>query len=299
MGSPFLVTILLSLLLFADLEETLFGRDADMRVINGTDAQQSDFHYLATILIKINRTNDPKPKLGFGGGSIIGDRWILTARHAAVHSDNFAEDGPVAETSATVYPKYPTKKLKKFFKEKGYKVAKRFCQPFKKGESHFVSDIAVLKLQDPIPLETDPHKFRKIDLADKFDEHGNVTVMGWGFTNHSYKVPDKIQMAHLKIMDKKECADITGISSDGNRTFCVGGSTNVCNGDSGGPGVAKDEKGTESQIGVIAAAPPNCSIVGVFVNTITYRDWINEIMNSEPEKYECKVVFKDRMSSSF
>ncbi|KAK0412647.1 hypothetical protein QR680_006330 [Steinernema hermaphroditum] len=213
------------------------------------------------------------------GGTIIGDRWILTAAHCTV-----PEIGPervvVAHTSVFEYgPFMRHYDIKSIINHRDYqRVDKNTTAP---------SDISIIETTEKIEF-TD--HVQPISLAKEDLEVGSeVVAIGYGRTETNAH-PDFLLEAHDQI---REC------SADKDASIVCFGSpkANACKGDSGGPLLREDEHGETWQYGIVSAGHTKeiedvefCDPMfpSRFTRVSYFCDWIEENTDGEVkcgEKY--------------
>lgn len=202
--------------------------------------------------------------LGGCGGTIIGDKWILTAEHCV--------DGMVGRTIGVGYTKRSDKRST--------------------GQSSIVKrvvnfpcnscDLSLLELETPLDLSGKYAKAIKYASADVFTE-GYVKegqdcyATGWGqldpFEGGS---PDNLQGALLKF-GKVQLSDdrIKVLETEGRL---------VCRGDSGGPLVVyNDDKSERILVGAVSGGEGTpCSDYGFWGNVANAASWIEQETGIKP-----------------
>lgn len=202
------------------------------RIVGGTAAKQGDFPYIVSLQAN-----------GFGhfcGGSLIADKWVLTAAHCV--------DGGVDSVYVGLYDQKSPSSAEKF------KVAKIYVHP-KNNPSTMDYDFALLELDQN-------SSFKPVGLTEKevaFSAAKPVTAVtaGWGTTSAgSPSMPAVLRKVSVPLVTTAACN--VKASYDGaitNSMLCAGyknGGKDSCQGDSGGPLVVRKADGTVLLAGVVS-----------------------------------------------
>lgn len=208
------------------------------------------------------------------GGSIISDRFILTAAHCTQDDLNNPIDKRfMLITAGATNPYDPNQgeryEVRNYFVYEGY------------NPSTFVGDLALLELEEPIGAEF----AEVIDLIAPEDVDAGATdpgvmawVSGWGLSSiDPRQFPQILQKVQLPIVSVDDYDNIWGNVPE---TFIMAGYHNqgkdACGGDSGGPLVVPVE-GDYKLAGVVSWGSSLCNTYGGFVRVSSYLDWIEEI----------------------
>jgi len=228
-------------------------------VVNGQDATVGEFPWQASL--------QPKGKDGhFCGGSLVSDRWVVTAAHCVTHR------GP---DDFKVVLGAHDRKTKKLGEPTPYEVEQvimheNWLPRTKPGDP---TDIALVKLKSSVKMGT---YVSTIDLPGAGDGYvgDSCVVSGWGYRGKDplIKGPNVLQKLQVTVVSGRKCP----AKGDGSFHTCVRKrGSGMCNGDSGGP-LACKKRDRWTLVGAASFVYGKCSTRKPSVySSITYhRDWI-------------------------
>lgn len=241
-------------------------------IVGGENAKIGEFPHMALI----GRTDRENPnQIDWNcGGSLISDRWVLTAAHC-VGKALYVRLGEFDQSTTSDNTKIEDYRIVETVKHKNYKA----------GQSYY--DIALLRLDRPVALSPQVRP-ACLPTTRNFTE-SRAIASGWGYTS-SHRASTKasiLQKVVLELFDDGECQKSLnpnfqfqkGIQSD--TQFCAGShseSKDACQGDSGGPLQVyhPTEYCMYTIIGVTSSGF-DCGVIGApgfYTRVFTFVPWI-------------------------
>ncbi|XP_011506550.1 PREDICTED: chymotrypsin-2-like [Ceratosolen solmsi marchali] len=218
----------------------------EQKIVGGLAAEDGQYPY--QVSLRINNRH-------FCGGSIINNRWILTAAHCLAGFNNTAISAVVGtnylDKSGSIYQ------------------SKRIISHPKYSSLFIRNDIGLIELEKDIEFS---EKIQPIKLPDtNFDKIDYPAILsGWGTTSYPGEPPNELQHIKLSVIDQHECLNTSFRVTNKNICTLSKKGEGACHGDSGGPLVAD-----QVQIGVVSWGTP-CAKgkPDVFTRVFSYADWI-------------------------
>lgn len=259
--------------------------DIKPRIVGGTDADITDFPWQVALVTSVTPPYD-----SICGGSIINERWILTAAHC-----KFDDNGNVPvravligtadltdASDAQVIP------VNRFIIHEDFVDLDDEVQ---EGEFALDNDIAVIELSDAIDFTACGSRCATIEPLTSSDEgtlapiSAAALVSGWGNLNGDPDVedyPDILQQADVNILDCTSSPVLYSSDMISPNMMCASAndfSRDGCTGDSGGPLVVPNGEGTGYvQAGIVSwGSSAGCAITGypgVYTRVANFSRWI-------------------------
>jgi trypsin len=215
-------------------------RSESPRIVGGEPSPEGLYPWMAAI-----ETNDGWQ---FCGGSVIGQRVVLTAAHCQVQPGEIVHLG-------TVDLREPGRRVP---------VAETRNHP---GWTSTTSgdDIAVLRLAGDAAVPP-------LALADTEPE-GTAVAIGWGATCSGCSTVPVLRHVEIPVVPRSLCKLAYAGSID-DTMLCAGGDgVDSCQGDSGGPLVVRSD-GSWQQIGVVSWGRGCADAPGVYTSVSAMLEWV-------------------------
>ncbi|MGH0177069.1 UNVERIFIED_CONTAM: hypothetical protein FKN15_074243 [Acipenser sinensis] len=239
-------------------------RNDNIRIVGGTDCQPGEIPWQ---IVMINTDT----KDWYCGGSILNERWIITAAHCFLtrvkttivvgEHDMYKNEGTESHHSIAEILPHPLYDSKK---------------------SLYNHDLALVRLQEPItfsehalPVCLGPRDF----IVKLMNEEDSGVVSGWGRLVQGGRSASVLQKVNVRYADRHSCKE-SSTSDVSSFMFCAGfyeGGQDSCQGDSGGPHTTK-YKSTWFLTGIVSWGE-GCAVkgkYGIYTKVARYYKWITE-----------------------
>ncbi|XP_078494123.1 transmembrane protease serine 9-like [Ciona intestinalis] len=244
------------------------------RIVGGSEASKGEWPWQA-LLMRVGINN---VRFALCGGTLIGDKWILTAAHctSGLDASNLQVglgvlDYDVIEDSAKYFA------VEKIVIHSGY------------DDLTLVDDVSMLKLAGVV-VYTD-YIIPACLPTDIVDVGTLCWITGWGSTQVSTDDLNKLRKATVPVINNTQCSEWYSSFIVTTNNLCAGyaaGGVDACQGDSGGPLVCSNNSifhlhgVTSWGVGCAGVEQP-----GVYTRVTGYLGWITQQQdaNMEGEEY--------------
>jgi len=261
-----IILCVLALLSIISAKPALAGEDQHFIVGGRVVSSAVQYPFMVSVVLDSNGSNSFNHACG---GSLIADRWILTAAHC-LYNATFNRPIP----SSRVGVRLGESDLAR--RDGYFTYAKRTIVHPGYDPSSKVNDIALIEL-------TDPYQTTRVILpASKspvplLSESG--IVLGWGALVDGGVLSSKLREVSLPIVSNAACYPFYPDTFDSRYVFCAGGSgaggQDACQGDSGGP-LLVSRDGSYVVAGLVSYGK-GCGLEGlpgVYTRVEAYYDWV-------------------------
>lgn len=238
------------------------------RIVGGVDAKKREFKFIASL-------QDPDFGGHFCGGSLIADKWVLTAAHCV-------EEGAPSKIVMGMHKTMNGNgKGGNDACEEHIPVKKVIIHPSYGNPDEMINDIALIELTRPSAYPPiDLNHFEKNELPTH-----SLMVSGWGTTEQGGSAPDILQKVEVPVQDTEKCLENYG-GGVFESNICAGfneGGKDSCQGDSGGPLFEWNPPLNPQLVGVVSwgygCAQPD--YYGVYARVSSYSEWIKQATDGD------------------
>ncbi len=277
--SKLIFIIIFAILTFSQIALTQAADSSrNAKIIGGTETNIADWPWMVALVNPgFNIFNNQ-----FCGGTLISDRWVLTAAHCVID-----------ETTDSVQILTGKTKLSSGRERELISVSQIIIHP-DYDQISFDSDLALLKLSETVtaePIQTLGH----YSLSDSPET--TATAIGWGNSSTQFDFfPDALREVDLPLISNDLCAE--NIADITENMLCAGfatGTKDTCVGDSGGPLMVFDRPSrTWIQVGVTSFGV-GCTVgtvggFGGYTRVKEFSDFISDTICSNSERPDAPTM---------
>ncbi|XP_066929537.1 trypsin delta-like [Clytia hemisphaerica] len=258
---------------FNDLNVCGKSRLAMNRIVGGSTARQGEFPWQVA-LMRRGRT------LPICGGTLISDKWIITAAHCL--RDLSTLEGVVLGAHAFGFNVNEATREERNIVFNDIKVHPDY------NPATFHNDIALIPMNRPVQYTSNIRPACLVDVAPPAGSE--VVISGWGTISAGGPQSAILKDTKVNIVSRERCqASFEDAIITQNMMCAAASGTDACQGDSGGPMVLnqRDANGIDQfyLAGIISwgrgCARPD--FPGVYTNVANLRGWIDEIVSADQE----------------
>ncbi|XP_030750057.1 trypsin alpha-3-like [Sitophilus oryzae] len=251
-----------------------YSNSSDLKIVAGSNAVRNQFPYQISLRV-VSGTS----LFHICGGSILSQRWVLSAAHCTQRAANqFRVTAGILLQTDTGIANQQTVAVSYYVNHASYPG----------GNVVAANDISVIRLASLLTYGVNVQPIA-LPVAGAVPS-GTAVVSGWGSLGPpTNSAPNNLQFVNVPILAKAQCANViaqlSGIINPFRSALNVCTTTRsassieaVCSGDSGGPLVVNSRV-----VGVVSWGYSPCGNAGfpsVYVDTAAYIAWIQQNTNN-------------------
>ncbi|XP_059490474.1 brachyurin-like isoform X1 [Neocloeon triangulifer] len=229
------------------------------QIIGGNSVQQRQFPWLTLIIINLS---------SMCGGSLISERWVLTACHCTR-----------GMWSGLIFAGGINRLINETFEFLQFSMSSSCHENY--NDIYVINDISVIRLASPFTLTEFVNVVQLPRISDATNYFAGITTTaaGYGRTSDSSPFSIFLQAADLSTIINSKCAAYYGGQSIVSSSLCTGidPTKATCEGDSGGPLVYKETATRYTQIGIVSFSSIDGCLVApaAYTRVTSYLGWIS------------------------
>ncbi|CAL4122433.1 unnamed protein product, partial [Meganyctiphanes norvegica] len=241
------------------------------RIVGGVSTEVNEYPWMVALAFSASSS------YAFCGGSIIHERFVLTAAHcvAIMDGSEVVVIGEHTWSDSNESTIKETVTIEEIIRNQDY------------NPSTMENDMALLKLSRPLTFGSN-NKVAPVcpPESGKLYSNINAIVTGWGTTESGGSISDTLLEVIVPTMPNSDCQDnydVYGSDEITDDMICAGlpeGGKDSCQGDSGGPMVTQDSS-FYRQIGVVSwgYGCAHAGLPGVYARVTSQLSWISSKMS--------------------
>ncbi|XP_059062783.1 brachyurin-like [Achroia grisella] len=270
------VFILLPCVLRASLNCHGVGCTGATRISGGAVVEKNSRPFQVALYLRVGTTGE----LGFCGGSLIHQEWVITAAHCCFHDEELVDNVQAILGAHSLYDRY----------ENGRRIVnvnEIVVHPDWDPDT-FNNDVALMKLATNIQL-TDTIDIVRLPYlhTEQYNFAGMAgTISGWGIVAESVSFVAPILREKLMTVIPNSACNVSYFNQLPSSIVCGSSDTGTCKGDNGGPMTIEfklhwDQEDAETILIGVASFMSNTGCNGnvpsVFTRVQLYLQWISDV----------------------
>ncbi|XP_053958187.1 trypsin-1 [Anastrepha ludens] len=228
------------------------------RIVGGTQVRHNKYPWTAQLL-----RGRWHARL-FCGGSLINDRYVLTAAHCVQNNRNGITVRLLQLDRSSSDPGITRK------------VIQTIVHP-QYDQTKIINDIALLKLDSPIQFTSNIRPVCLPNLNHNFNNKDAV-VAGWGLIKEGGVTSNYLQETTVPIISNQQCRQTRYKNKITDVMLCAGlvqtGGKDACQGDSGGPLIVNEGRFKLAGVVSFGFGCAQANAPGVYTRVSKFVDWI-------------------------
>lgn len=239
-----------------------------VKIVGGEDAVANSWPWMVSLRVDGSH---------FCGGSLINDRWVVSAAHCAPAFD-------WGWTKSVVLGNHKNSEKEAY--EIEVDIEEVISHEDYGSQNGMDSDIMLIKLAEPVEFN---EGVAPVCLPEGTDYTAGLYcyTTGWGNTMYGGSMPDTLQQVMVRTIDRDVCNDDEWYGGQIDQTMvCAGyeeGGRDSCQGDSGGPLVCFNHENEAWELTGVVSWGEGCAFErkpGVYSNVAELYDWVADTISA-------------------